>query len=85
MAPLIYGLCALTAFLCSFMLLQAYFKSKYRLLLWGGLCFAGLTISNVFVIFDKWVFPTMDLSAGRMLPALLAMLILLYGLIWDDE
>jgi Family of unknown function (DUF5985) len=46
MAATIYGLCALTALLCTFMLLQAYRRGGYRLLLWSGLCFAGLTVNN---------------------------------------
>jgi hypothetical protein len=85
MAGLIYGLCALTAFLCCFLLLLAYARSRYRLLLWGGLCFAGLTVNNIFVILDKLFLPSLDLSLWRLLPALLAMLVLLYGLIWDNE
>jgi hypothetical protein len=85
MPGLIYGLCALTAFLCCFLLLQAYFQSRYRLLLWGGLCFAGLTVSNIFVVLDELVIFSVDLAIWRLTPALLAMSVLLYGLIWDSE
>jgi hypothetical protein len=42
MAALIYSMCALTALLCAVLLLQAYWRGGYRLLLWSGLCFAGL-------------------------------------------
>jgi hypothetical protein len=82
---IIYGLCALTAFLCSWLLMQAYMRSRYRLLLWGSLCFAGLTMNNILVISDKFLFPAVDLSIWRLVTALVAMLILLYGLIWDKE
>ena len=42
MADLIYALCALTAFLCCWLLLRAYSHSHYRLLLWGlGLAALG--------------------------------------------
>jgi hypothetical protein len=86
MAGIIYTLCALTAFLCAWLLLQAYSQSKYRLLLWGGLCFADLTLSNALLVVDKLVVPTtMDLSSWRYAVSLLSMLILLYGLIWDTE
>lgn len=85
MAGIIYGLCALTAFLCAWLLLKAYHGSKYRLLLWGGLCFAGLTLSNSLLVIDKLVVPMEDLSAWRYLITLISMLILLYGLIWDSE
>jgi hypothetical protein len=36
-------------------------------------------------VFDKLVFPDIDLSPWRTLTALLAMAILLYGLIWSSE
>ena len=85
MAGIIYGLCALTAFLCAWLLLKAYQGSKYRLLLWGGLCFAGLTLSNGLLVVDKLVLPLIDLSVWRYILTLISMLILLYGLIWDKE
>ncbi|HLM60402.1 MAG TPA: DUF5985 family protein [Pyrinomonadaceae bacterium] len=85
MVGLIYLLCALTALLCSWLLLKAYRNSGYKLLLWGGLCFAGLTLNNVLLIVDKFAVPYIDLSAWRLLLALAASLVFLYGLIWDSE
>ena len=85
MAAIIYGLCALTAALCTYLLLQAYRRGKYRLLLWSGICFAGLTLNNLLLVVDKLFLPQVDLSAWRTSAALLAMGILLYGLIWDTE
>lgn len=85
MISIIYSLCALTAFLCSGLLLHAYRRNQYRLLLWGGLCFAVLTINNILLILDKLVVHSVDLSTWRLVAALIAMLIMLYGLIWDTE
>lgn len=85
MAAVIYGLCALTALTCAWLLLQAYRRSGYRLLLWSGLCFVGLTVNNLFLVFDKIIFPDIDFSLWRSASALIAMAILLYGLIWDTE
>jgi hypothetical protein len=85
MVAAIYGLCALTALVCCYLLLQAYSRSGYRLLLWSGLCFAGLTANNLLLVVDKLVFPDVDLSVWRTSVALAAMLVLLYGLIWDTE
>lgn len=85
MAAIIYSLCAFTAALCAYLLLQAYRRGRYRLLLWSGLCFVGLTINNAFLMVDKIAFPAVDLSVPRTMVALLAMMILLYGLIWDTE
>lgn len=85
MAAIIYGLCALMAFLCTYLLLQSYRQSKYRLLLWGGFCFAGLTASNILLVIDKLIVPTMDLSYWRYGITLISMTILIYGLIFDKE
>ena len=85
MAVAFYSLCTLTASLCAWLLLRAYARSRYKLLLWGGICFAGLTLSNGLLVADKLVFPDVDLFTWRLVLALLAMLVLLYGIIWDKE
>ena len=85
MAPIIYLLCAVAAFLCAFLLLRAYRRSRYRLLLWSGLCFAGLTLNNLILVLDKVVLQGADLSVWRTSVALIAMAVLLYGLIWEAE
>jgi len=92
MASLFYGLCTLTALFCAILLLRAYFRSRYKLLLWGGLCFLGLTLNNALLVIDKIIFPEeklfliqLDFIIWRLLAALVAMLILLYGVIFDAE
>lgn len=85
MAGTIYTLCALSALLCAFLLLQAYRKTSYKLLLWSGLCFVGLTINNLLLVIDKLLVPQHDLSVWRSGFALAAMTILLYGVIWDAD
>lgn len=86
MAEIAYALCALTALLCTWLLLRGYHQSRYKLLLWGGLCFLGLTLNNALLMVDKLVFPTqVDLFTWRLILALGAMIVLLYGLIWDSE
>ena len=85
MGGLIYSLCALTALACAFMLLRTYARSGYKLQLWGGLCFIWLTINNILVILDKFVITFIDLSTWRLVFALAAVIVFLYGLIWDSE
>lgn len=85
MDKLIYMLCMLTSMACAFMLLRGYQANRYRLLLWSGLCFVGLSINNIFLILDKQVFPDVDLSTWRAASALIALLPLLYGLIWEEK
>ena len=86
MSAIIYSLCALTALGCAVLLLRGYKRSRYRLLLWSGLCFAGLTLNNAVLVVDKVLLPTtVDLALLRTTIALTAMMVLLYGLIWDTE
>jgi len=85
MAHLVYGLCALAALMCAFLLLRAYGRQRYRLLLWSGLCFSILALNNFLLVVDKLILPAEDLSLLRTGTALIAMMVLLYGLIWDAE
>lgn len=85
MSHVFYGLCTLAALFCTVLLLRAYFRSRYRLLLWGGLCFFGLTLNNALLVVDKLVFPDINLFTWRLLAGLTGMLVLLYGIIFDAE
>jgi hypothetical protein len=85
MAAIIYSLCALTALGCAILLLRGYRRSRYRLLFWSGLCFAGITVNNVLLVLDKVAFPDIDLALPRILVQLVAMGVLLFGLIWDSD
>ena len=85
MAPIFYALCTLAAALCAWMLLRAYSRSRYRLLLWGGLCFLGLTMNNGLLVIDRILLPEINLFTWRLILALGSMMVLLYGLIWDAE
>jgi len=82
---LIYGLCALTSAACAGLLLRSYFATRFRLLLWSGLCFAGLTLNNVLLVLDRLVYTAVDLSTWRLVVALAAILFLLYGLIVESS
>jgi hypothetical protein len=83
MAAAIYSLCSLVALVCAFLLLRAYVSNRYRLLLWSGLCFAGLTANNVLLFLDKIILTQVDLSVCRLLVGIASTMVLLYGLIWD--
>jgi hypothetical protein len=85
MASATYSLCALVALFSACLLLAAYRRQRHRLLLWSGLCFVGFTANNTLLVLDKVVFPDVDFSVFRAGIALLSLLILLYGLIWDVE
>ena len=85
MAALIYFLCALTCLAAFVLLLRSWRLTRYRLLFWSALCFAALSINNILLVVDKLFLPRVDLSTPRLLAALAGILLLLFGLIWEEE
>jgi hypothetical protein len=85
MATLIYCLCTLTSLACAWLLFKSYRRNRYRLLFWSALCFAGLTFNNLFLILDRVLFPQIDFLLWRLSASLIAMLLLLFGLIWEED
>ena len=81
----VFILTCITTLLCAVLLLRGYARSRMRLLLWSGLCFAGLTIHYFFVIADLLLFPRIDLYTYRTGSAALAMALLICGLIWESQ
>lgn len=85
MATVVYALCALTSLACAVLLLRGYASSRVRLLLWSGLCFAGLAVNNILLFVDMRIVPEVDLSVWRSIPAVIGVGLLLYGLVWDAQ
>lgn len=75
----------LVAGLCAILLLRAFGSVRKRLLLWAGLCFAGLSISNALLVADLFVVPDVDLYRWRLGTAAAAMLMLVYGLVFESD
>ena len=85
MGPAVHILCALTSMACAALLIRGYRGTRVRLLLWSGLCFVGLALNNVMLVVDEMVYPDIDLSIPRALPALAGLMALIYGLVWEAE
>jgi hypothetical protein len=86
MAAIIYSLCALTSILCCLLLWRSWRSSGARLLFWSALCFGALSVNNVLLVLDRVVWPVeVNLSMPRLVAALIAVLLLLFGLIWEEE
>jgi hypothetical protein len=81
----IYSLCMLTALLCAWLLLQAYIKSRYRLLFWCSVFFSIAALHNVLLVVDKIVITDADLTVYRYAIALLGLMVLLPALILERE
>jgi hypothetical protein len=85
MSTIVYVLCALTSLACAVLLLRGYRQSGARLLLWSGLFFVGLFLNNVLLIVDLRVVPEINLAVIRLVPALVGVSLLLYGMIWESD
>jgi hypothetical protein len=84
-APAVYIFGFLVTLACGILLFRAYATVRKRLLLWSAICFCGLAISNLLVFVDLVLLPNVDLYLLRLITAAVAMLLLLYGLIWEGE
>ena len=86
MASLVYLLGAIVTATCAILLLRGFARSRGRLLLWSGLCFVGLTLSNVLLFVDLGLLgPERSLYMWRLGTAAGAMLLLVYGLVFESE
>jgi hypothetical protein len=81
----VYALCFATSAACGFLLTRNYFRTGVRMLLWSGLCFLLLAANNLTVIVDLLVLPESDLQIPRLAFSLAAVLVLLFGFVWDLE
>ena len=80
---IVYLLCFATSTACAWLLLAGWRRSRARLLLWSGLCFLLLAANNLLVVADLLVLPSLDMRVERLLLALAAVAVLLFGFIWD--
>ena len=81
----VYILCFLTSAACAWLLGRSYFRTRTRLLLWSSLCFLFLAGNNLLLVLDVLVFADTNLRVGRLLLSLSAVIVLLFGFIWDLE
>ncbi len=85
MGTLVYTLCTLTCIGCAVLLWRGYRRSKLRLLFWSSLCFGILAISNALLFLDLVVFPTVYILPVRSSISQVALLVLLFGLIFESD
>jgi hypothetical protein len=85
MASLVYSLGLIVTAICAVLLFRAYVVVRRRLLLWSAACFAGLTLSNALLVVDLVLVPDVNLYVWRLAVAAAAMLVLLFGLVWESD
>ena len=86
MAFVVYLLCALASLFCAVLLTRGYRATRMPLLFWGAACFYVLVVANALLFIDLIMFPeALDLSVWRTGLTLVAVVVLLYGLIWESQ
>lgn len=82
MAAVVYIACAILSFACAYLLYRGFRQNQFKLLFWSSLGFVGFAMNNVLLLVDSQ-FPVemLDLSVVRLIPGLIGMVLLLYGLI----
>ena len=91
MAEAVFFLCALTSLVCAVLLWRGYLRHRNRLLMWSSLCFVCLTINNGLLFADKVVFLNetgfwgLEFGIARSTIAVLGLLLLLCGLVWESD
>ncbi len=85
MASIVYFLCALTSLACFVFLLRGWLASGARLLFWSALCFGFMTANNFLLVLDKIYILDADLSTWRLVMAFIAVSLLVFGLVWEEE
>lgn len=82
---LVYLLCFATSAACGSLLARSFVKARSRMLFWSAWCFILLALVNLLVIFDILIYPDVDLRPVRLWLTLLAVAVLLFGFIWDED
>lgn len=83
MAGIVYILCMLLSFACAVLLYRGYTQNKFKLLFWSSFGFLGFAMNNLLLFIDTHLWPYNDLSVIRLIPAVVGMVILVYGLITE--
>ncbi len=81
----VYLLCFATSAACAVLLARSYLRSRARLLLWSAACFVLLAANNLVVVVDMLLIQEISFRILRIVLALAAVGVLLFGFIWDLE
>ncbi len=66
------------------LLFHRYMQHRTRFLMWSSIGLAGLTVNNAALIINV-ALPDFDLRLARLIPSLIGLACLLYGLRWSTE
>jgi uncharacterized membrane protein len=81
----VYLLCFLTSFTAMVLVYRSHLQNRSGLLLWSALGFVALAVNNLLLFVDIVLLPDINLLPLRHLTALVAVVLLLYGFIWEMD
>lgn len=84
-SAVVYILCMATSVTCAVLLARTYARTRSRLLLWTALSFGLLAVNNLLLVLDMLVFTNIDFQPARAITFVGALLVLLYGFIWEVD
>ena len=76
---ILYLLCFGVSAMCAVMLLRSWKTTRVRLLLWSGIGFSGIALSNLLLVIGENA--GRDWSEWRGAPALAGLIVMIWGLI----
>lgn len=82
---IVYLLCLLSSLVCAVLLFRAWWLNRSALLLWTAISFGFLAINNLGLVVDLVIFPQISLWPIRIVPVLIALIVLLYGFVWETD
>jgi hypothetical protein len=82
---LVYSLGAIASIICAALLVRAYLRTRTRLILWTAVCFVLLSINATLVFIDIFWPHSGNLLPYRQTVSLSALLVLIYGFLWEAE
>jgi hypothetical protein len=86
LSGLVYLLCFLTSAACAALMVRQYSRAPSPILLWSAACFVLLALSNLVVVIDQVMLgPETSLRPIRLILTLSAVMVLLFGFIWEAE
>lgn len=82
MPEVVYSLCFFMSTVCALLLVRSYRAQRSSLLMWSSLCFVALAINNLLLVVDLVLAgASVDLSLVRQGSALVALVLLVFGMV----
>jgi hypothetical protein len=86
MAPtLVFALSFAASVLCAGLLIRASLRTRRRFLLWCALCFLLFAVNHALALLDILWLPDGTLVVYRQAASLGAVLVLIYGFMWEVD